>query len=79
MLQDLTEALQRFKAGDYEGCVPLARRAKESCTERTRGALSKLGLLADSPEVGEHLDTRLPCLKMLGDVQTCLNNELQRQ
>ena len=35
------EALQRFKAGDYEGCVPLARKAKEKCNERTCSALAR--------------------------------------
>lgn len=35
------EALQLFKAGDYEGCVPLARKAKEKCNERTRSALAR--------------------------------------
>lgn len=39
--QDLMEALQLFKAGDYEGCVPLARKAKEKCNERTRSALAR--------------------------------------
>jgi len=51
--EDLMEALQLFKAGDYEGCVPLARKAKEKCNERTRSSLQSHDELPDDQDAGD--------------------------